>query len=171
MFASRRLRDDAIEQQIPALRRFARSLVRDRDRADDLVQECLVRALSGWPTLRSADRLRPWLFSILYNVFLMEVRRMTGRETLPLETVALTGCQGDQELAAEAARVMRIIERLPDDHRAVLLLIAVEDMSYGEAATVLGVPTGTVMSRLSRARERLRALVGGGNLVPLRRTK
>lgn len=70
-----RSRGDAIERHVPALRRFARSLETDKDRADDLVQECLVRALSAWPTLRSRDRLRSWLFSILYNAFLMQVRQ------------------------------------------------------------------------------------------------
>lgn len=171
MFASRRTRDEVIERQIPALRRFARSLVRDRDRADDLVQECLVRALSGWPSLRSPDRARAWLFSILYNVFLAQVRQAVGRETVPLDAVELPGAESEQEGVVEAAQIMRMVDRLADEQRAVLLLIAIEDMSYAEAAGVLGVPTGTVMSRLSRARERLRTLLAGGNVVALRRKK
>lgn len=94
-----------------------------------------------------------------------------GRETVPLDAVELPGAESEQEGVVEAAHILRMVDRLADEQRAVLLLIAIEDMSYAEAAGVLGVPTGTVMSRLSRARERLRALLAGGNVVALRRKK
>jgi RNA polymerase sigma factor (sigma-70 family) len=167
-----RSRDDAIERHVPALRRFARSLERDKDRADDLVQECLVRALSAWPTLRSSDRLRSWLFSILYNAFLMQVRH-SKREAamLSLESAAPPDQAFDHASVLGASDVLRAIGCLSEEHRAVLLLVSVEDMTYAETAQTLGIPIGTVMSRLSRAREQLRNILGGQNIVPLRRTQ
>jgi RNA polymerase sigma-70 factor (ECF subfamily) len=167
-----RSRDDAIERHVPALRRFARSLERDKDRADDLVQECLVRALSAWPTLRSRNRLHSWLFSILYNAFLMHTRQSKRQDALlPLDSVDPPDQASDQASALGAADLLRAVDCLSEEHRVVLLLVAVEDMSYAEAADSLGIPIGTVMSRLSRAREQLRNILGGQNIVPLRRTK
>jgi len=167
-----RSRDDAIERHIPGLRRFARSLERDKDRADDLVQECLVRALSGWPALRSSERVRSWLFSILYKAFLMQARQSKRRDgTVPLESVDLPDRSADKAGALEAADVLRAVDCLSEEHRAVLLLVSVDDMTYAEAADTLGIPIGTAMSRLSRAREQLRTILDGRNIVPLRRTK
>ncbi len=165
-------RDDTIEPHIPALRRFARSLEGDRDRADDLVQECLVRALSAWPTLRSTDRVRSWLFSILYNAFLMQTRQSKRRAAmLPLESVDPPGQAYDQVGTLGATDVLRAISTLSEEHRAVLLLVSVEDMSDAEVAKTLRIPIGTVMSRLSRARGQLRNILSGRNIVPLGRTK
>jgi RNA polymerase sigma factor (sigma-70 family) len=168
------MRDDVqIEQLIPALRRFAWGLCRDPNDADDLVQDCVERALSRWHLRRPDGNLRAWLFTILYNEFINGRRRLARRgpvasiDDLPMEP----GVQEDQEQNLHVKDVMDGIDKLPPDHRAVILLVGAEDLSYEEAARVLGVPIGTVMSRLSRARERLRGLLNHDPPVPLRRVK
>jgi RNA polymerase sigma-70 factor, ECF subfamily len=153
-----------IEAQIPGLRRFACALLRgDRERADDLVQDTLERALSRWHLRRPGGELRGWLYTILYNRFLSEQHRVQRRglhNTLTEET-QLPGVDGGQDSALEHRDLLRAFSALPEEQRSVLLLIGVEDLSYAEAARVLGVPIGTVMSRLSRARERLRHQLNG----------
>jgi RNA polymerase sigma-70 factor (ECF subfamily) len=153
-----------IEAQIPGLRRFACALLRgDRHRADDLVQDALERALSRWHLRRSEDNVRGWLYTILYNRFLTEQSRLKRRGvhgTLTDDT-EVPGIAGGQEAALEHRDLLRAFSALPEEQRTVLLLIGVEDLSYDEAARVLGVPIGTVMSRLSRGRERLRQQMYG----------
>jgi RNA polymerase sigma factor (sigma-70 family) len=158
---------DLIEPHIPGLRRFACALVRgDRERADDLVQESLERALSRWHLLRTRNDSRGWLFTILYNHFLSDQHRLQRRGAHDaLGEVAearLPRVYGGQESALEHRDLLRAFSALPEEQRSVLLLIGVDDLSYEEAARVLGVPIGTVMSRSSRGRERLRHLVEGG---------
>jgi RNA polymerase sigma-70 factor, ECF subfamily len=156
-----------IEAHIPGLRRFACALLRgDRQNADDLVQDCLERALSSWHLRRAEGNLRGWLYTILYNRFLSE-RHRRGRRGVPdasLEAAEaeLPGVDGGQHWALEQRDLLRAFAGLPEEQRSVLLLIGVEDLTYGEAARVLGVPIGTVMSRLSRGRERLRHYMNGG---------
>jgi RNA polymerase sigma factor (sigma-70 family) len=167
-----------VEPLIPALRRYARVLVRNRATADDLVQDCLERAVSRWQQRRDGD-VRAWLFAILHNLAVDQFRKTTarGRHVTIDETN-----EGDfGEAAAQEHRLMyqdalNKLARLPEEQRAVLLLVAVEDLSYADAAKVLNVPIGTVMSRLSRARERLQQEIGGvteapGNVVPMRSVK
>ncbi len=157
----------SIEAHIPGLRRFARALVRgDRERADDLVQDCLERALSRWQLRRAEGDLRGWLYTILYNRFLSEQHRQTRRgvhstlnEAVELE---LPPIRGGQDQALEHRDLLRSFAALPEEQRSVLFLVGVEDLSYEQAARVLGVPIGTVMSRLSRGRERLRQLMNRG---------
>lgn len=154
--------ESLITQQIPRLRRYARALTGDRAAADDLVQDTLERALSRFHLWRQGSDLRAWLFTIMHNVFVNQVRSRARRYHESLET----------EPAAEAVRapepdwielrdIANALSRLPQEQRAVVLLVGLEQFTYDEAARVLGVPIGTVMSRLSRARERLRALLGG----------
>lgn len=148
-----------IEAQIPGLRRFAYALLRgDRHRADDLVQDALERALSRWHLRRSQDNVRGWLYTILYNRFLTEQSRLKRRGVhgALTDTTEVPGIAGGQESALEHRDLLRAFSTLPEEQRTVLLLVGVEDLSYDEAARVLGVPIGTVMSRLSRGRERLR---------------
>jgi RNA polymerase sigma-70 factor (ECF subfamily) len=165
--AAMRDQTSLIEAHIPGLRRFARALLRgDRQSADDLVQDCLERALSGWHLRRAEGDLRGWLYTILYNRFLSE-RYRQGRRGVPeasLEAAEaeLPGVDGGQHWALEQRDLLRAFAGLPEEQRSVLLLIGVEALSYGEAARVLGVPIGTVMSRLSRGRERLRHYMNGG---------
>lgn len=165
-----------VEPLIPSLRRYARALMRDRTAADDLVQDCLERAVSRWHQRRDGS-VRAWLFTILHNLAITQFRQATSRgRHMPIDDL------GGQELASAAVQeqgliyqdVLGKLARLPEEQRAVLLLVAVEDLSYADAAKVLGVPVGTVMSRLSRARERLQQemdAVGPRNVVALRSLK
>jgi RNA polymerase sigma-70 factor (ECF subfamily) len=145
---------------IPRLRRYARALVGDRAAADDLVQDTLERAWAKLHLFRQGSDLRAWLFTVMHNVHVNQVR--AARPTDPLEDempeLAQRAVQGD-------ALVVRDLERalatLPAAQREVLLLVALEDLSYEETANVLGIPIGTVMSRLARAREKLRVLMTG----------
>jgi RNA polymerase sigma factor (sigma-70 family) len=152
-----------VEPLIPALRRYARSLLRNRTGADDLVQDCLERAISRWPQRRDGE-VRSWLFAILHNLAIDRFRKAANRGThIPIDDAAENefGEAATQEQKLMYRDVMTKLSRLPEDQRAVLLLVAVEDLSYADAAKVLGIPIGTVMSRLSRARERLQQELDG----------
>src|ERR1700738_4803267 len=153
-----------IEAQIPGLRRFACALLRgDREGADDLVQDALERALSHWNLRRNQGNLRGWLYTILYNRFLSNQHRVRrpGPHDAFTEETELPGADGGQQSALEHRDLLRAFAALPEEQRTVLLLVGVEDLSYQEAARVLGVPIGTVMSRLSRGRQRLRRSMYG----------
>jgi RNA polymerase sigma-70 factor, ECF subfamily len=157
----------AIEAHIQGLRRFARSLLRgDLEGVDDLVQDSLERALSHWNKRHRDGDLRRWLFTILHNRFLTEQSRRRRESThRRLDDVAeedLPRFDGAQEPALAYRDLLRGFAELPYDQRAVLLLIVAEDFSYEEAAQVLGIPIGTVMSRLSRGRDRLRRYMSEG---------
>ena len=149
---------------MPALRRYARSLVRDRQEVDDLVHDCLVRALDQLHTRREEGDLRAWLFTIMHNLFVSRARRNKARaRTVSLEEVnqddLAVGSTQDGHM--QARDLVRALDDLSEEQRSVLLLVTVEDLSYAQVAQVLGIPIGTVMSRLSRARERLRQLMEG----------
>lgn len=148
-----------MEACIPALRRYAASLLRDRQDADDLVHDTVVRALDRIHTRSTEADIRPWLFTILHNLFVSQTRRprfSRARATLDEAKEAEISVRADQEDPLHWRDLMRALDSLPDEQRTVILLVSVEDLSYSEAARVLGVPVGTVMSRLSRARARLR---------------
>jgi RNA polymerase sigma factor (sigma-70 family) len=167
-----------VEPLIPALRRYACALVRNRATADDLVQDCLERAVSRWQQRRDGD-VRAWLFSILHNLAVDQFRKTAarGRHVAIDETSENSfGEAAAQEHRLMYQDVLNKLAGLPEEQRTVLLLVAVEDLSYADAAKVLNVPIGTVMSRLSRARERLQQEIEGvtqapGNVVPLRSVK
>jgi RNA polymerase sigma factor (sigma-70 family) len=152
-----------IEPVIPALRRFAWALTRDRAAADDLVQDCLERAISRWPQRRADREVRPWLFAILHNLAISRLRELKRRgRPEPLEDAppgALALPPG-QEHRLTHHELVRAVGELPEEQRSVLLLVSVEDLSYAEVAEALQIPIGTVMSRLHRARERLRLALG-----------
>jgi RNA polymerase sigma-70 factor (ECF subfamily) len=150
-----------VEPIIPALRRYARGLLKDRETADDIVQDCLERVVMNWSRRRDANA-RSWVFAILHNLAINRIRQDTRRVgTVAIEEMPeATGARAaDQEQTLFGQDVLAAIERLPPDYRSILLLISVEDLSYAEAATVLDVPIGTVMSRLSRAREQLKLIL------------
>jgi RNA polymerase sigma factor (sigma-70 family) len=160
-----------IEPHIPALRRYAFALLRDRDRADDLVQDTLERALSRWLLRRPDGDVRAWLFTILRNLHVSRWRSDRRRNTVDLDAAAVPGVAARQEAALEVHDVLAALDQLPEEQKSLLLLVGVDDFSYDDAARILGMPIGTVMSRLSRARQRLRALVETGKVTLLRRVK
>jgi RNA polymerase sigma-70 factor (ECF subfamily) len=165
---------EAIIAELPRLRRYARALVRDADTADDLVQDCVERSLSRLYQFRAGTDMRSWLFTIMHSIFVNGVSRrkfMVGLDELnPDHEVGLaTPPEQGQGL------VMRDLEaalaRLSDEHREVVILVGLENMTYKQAADIIGVPLGTVMSRLARGRERLGQLMGGDDLIVLRQAK
>ena len=145
---------------IPRLRRYARALVGDRATADDVVQDTLERAWAKLHLYRRGTDLRAWLFTVMHNVHVNRVRASRPTDTLEDEMpeLAQRAAQGDGLLVRDLDRGIAL---LPAEQRAVLLLVTLEEMSYEQVARTLGIPIGTVMSRLSRAREKLRALMQG----------
>lgn len=161
-----------IEPLIPSLRRYARALLRDRDAADDLVQSTLERALSRWRLRRDGGDLRAWMFTILRNLYLDQRRRIARRGVdLELDHFGALADDVGAERALIARDALARLDTLPEEQRSLLLLIGVEDLSYEQAARVLDVPIGTIMSRLSRARAALRRSVETGRGPVLRRVK
>lgn len=151
---------DSIVELIPRLRRYARALAGDRVAADDLVQDTLERAWSKFHLYRRGTDLRAWLFTVMHNVYVNQLR--AARPAAPLDDEMPELAQAARETDTLVLRDLdAAIRRLPPDQREVLLLVALEEMSYDEAAGTLGIPIGTVMSRLSRGRERLRRLMAG----------
>jgi len=147
-------------QHIPRLRRYARALTGDASAADDLVQDTLERALVKQNLWREGTDLRAWLFTVMHNVFVNQVRSAAFSRTVQLDdALADQPQEGSDRL--EIRDLDAALQALPEDQRAVVLLVGLEQMSYDEAARVLEVPIGTVMSRLSRGRERLRRLMQG----------
>lgn len=164
--------DEQLRELMPSLRRFALSLTRHASNADDLVQNCLERALSSVASKRPDGDLRAWLFTILYRQFVDNHRR-TRRYARMLEF--FTGrddAQPSTERTVIAQTTLQAFDQLSTEQRALLLWISVEGLSYQQVADILEVPIGTVMSRLSRARQALRALSEGEITRPvLRRLK
>lgn len=157
------MRTDLIEH-IPRLRRYARALTGDSNRADDLVQDTLERALIKLDLWKPGSDLRAWLFTVMHNLFMNQVRSRHAAESSLDEAMVMPVSGGQMESLA-ARDILSALEQLPEQQREVLLLVGLEQFSYEEAAQVLGVPVGTVMSRLSRARERMRQLLAGGQTV------
>src|SRR6202040_3277415 len=150
-----------LEAQIPRLRRYARALTRDIVRADDLVQSCLTRAIAKQHLWQYGTDLRAWLFTIMHNQHVNDVRRgvregnnveLTKASTLAVESNAVP--------TLELRDLETAIGKLPPEQRQVILLVGLEGMAYEEVAKVLKVPVGTVRSRLSRGRDQLRLLMG-----------
>lgn len=169
------IRPDDMVEMLGPLRRYARTLTRDRDDAEDLVQAALVRALERRTTFRSGagaghsaagqsgSVLRGWLFAILRNVFVdarRSARATQAREAAAADLGAET-VPAAQEGAVRLGQVRDAFFRLPEEQRAALHLVAIEGMSYRDAADALGVPQGTLMSRIGRARAALRAMEAG----------
>ncbi len=151
----------AILAEIPRLRRYARAMLGDRAAADDLVQDTLERAWSRLSQWRAGSDMRAWLFGIMHNLRVDQLRRP--------KLIAQSIDKDDFEVPTRATQTDELelrdldaaLGRLPDEQREVLLLVALEEMSYAEIAATLGIPLGTVMSRLSRGRERLRLIMDG----------
>lgn len=160
--------DDELREMLPRLRRFALWLTRDAGNADDLVQSTLERAISRWSGRRREEALRAWLFAILYRQFL-DSRRRAKRYGSLLERFRRGGDEPwspSPEREVEAQSQLQALEQLPEPQRNLLLWVSVEGLSYQEVARILEVPVGTVMSRLSRARQALRRLGEGETRGP-----
>jgi RNA polymerase sigma-70 factor (ECF subfamily) len=159
------------EEHLPRLRRYALALMRDRMRADDLVQDTLERALRKFSLFRRSTDLRAWLFTIMHNVHVNQIRAaMAAARTQP-DDAGGEPAHAPLDDAATARDISNALQHLAPEHREVILLVGLEQLSYAETARVLDVPIGTVMSRLTRARERLRALMSGETSSTLRRVK
>ena len=151
-----------VKAEIPGLRRYARALTRDLVEADDLVQDCLTRALGKLHLWQQGTDLRAWLFTILHNQYINHVRR-AAREGAAIglsEREPLLARAPQQGSRLDLRDLERAIAKLPSTQRSVILLVGLEGMSYGEVAAVLDVPVGTIRSRVSRGREALRRLTG-----------
>ncbi len=157
-----------IELEIPMLRRYARFLSRNTDQADDLVQECLVRAIKRIDSWQPGTNLQAWLIVILRNIFLNECRR-AKRERVSLEgmrSAETTQIPAQQDVGLMLAELEAAFMSLSDDHREILTLVVIQGMTYEQAAEILGVTMGTIKSRLSRARTRLSEIMNGHEPQP-----
>jgi len=157
---------------IPSLRRYARGLVADVAQADDLVQDTLERGWARLASWQAGTDMRAWLFSIMHNVRIDQLRRNPAQvEEFNVETHAAT-TQDDATMRLQLRDMETALRLLPEDQRAVLLLVGLEELRYEEVAAMLEIPLGTVMSRLARAREKLRTLMDGRPLrAPLKVVK
>jgi RNA polymerase sigma-70 factor (ECF subfamily) len=151
----------AILVVLPRLRRYARALVGERAASDDLVQDTLERAWSRVGQWQAGSDLRAWLFSIMHNLHIDRLRRPGLNERTLDDSDLELPTRATQSDRLDVMDLQTALTRLPHEQRQVLLLIALEEMSYEEVSQTLGIPIGTVMSRLSRGRERLRLLLNG----------
>ena len=163
---------DELEACVPALRRYARALTRNIDHADDLVQDCLERAISRRGLFRPSGPMRPWLFTILVNLH-RNARRTEQRHGKHLNADSLLdlGTPAPQHNHLALAELSRAIDALPLEQKETLLLVTLEGMAYAEAAAILDIPLGTLMSRLGRARAALRQATGETREPHLRSVK
>ena len=153
-----------VEPLLPALRRYARSLMRNREMAEDLMQDCLERVVSRWGQRRSEESTRSWMFAIAHNLAVNRLRQLTQRgphldiEDIDESTLIQPASQEDRLRHGE---LLRALQALPADQLATVVLVCVDGLSYAQAALELDVPIGTIMSRLARARGKLQRALDG----------
>ncbi|MEP9388896.1 RNA polymerase sigma factor [Mesorhizobium sp. KR9-304] len=155
-------RKAAILAEIPRLRRYARALLRDPDSADDLVQDCLERALARMDNWRTGDNPRRWLFTIMHHLFVDQARKTKRRAEvimLTLDDSEAMSSPAEQVESIASREIMDALQAISPERRAALVVVGIEGFSYAEAATMLGIPAGTLMSRVARGREELRGLL------------
>lgn len=160
----------ALTAQLPALRRYAMVLIGNRATTDDLVQDCIERALRQFRTLQHLERIGGWMRTILHNIYIDEIRRHR-RQGLNVNVMDIENTAAGTVAARDPSAVMdldRALASLSIEHRQILLLVGLEGLNYREVANELSIPVGTVMSRLARARERLREALEPA--APLKRT-
>lgn len=150
---------DQLPEHVASLRRYALVLTRHREDAEDLVQECLVRAIAAADTWRPGSDLRVWLFRILHNLHVSGLRKQKVRREATL--VLPEAADGGQHARLELQQTLRALDALPEEQRQPIVLVALQDMSYADAAASLDVPIGTFMSRLGRGRAAMRRIVNG----------
>lgn len=152
---------EEIFDHVRSLRRYALVLTRDSDEAEDLVQEALTKALAGAGLFSPERDLRVWLFSIMHNAHVSRMRRKRTALNARVYLAQEDSRPASQMAHMELRQVLDCLARLPDDQRRAVALVGLESMSYAQAAKVLGVPMGTLMSRLARGREALRRMTDG----------
>ena len=152
-------------EQIPSLRRYSRALTANVYEADDLVQDVLERALRKKSLWHRGHRLRPWLFAIMHNTFVNKVVRQSKQAALQLVSEPVSDTTSDAESLWKKKQLQQAISQLPADQRQVFLMVSLEGFAYKEVANIMETPVGTVMSRLSRARNRLRQLIQPTNSI------
>jgi len=155
----------AILAEIPRLRRYARALVGRSDRADDLVQDALERALLKLENWQTGESPRRWLFTIMHHLFIDQTRRTTRRgeaTMLPLDDREALAQPAAQEETAASREILDALQQISPERRVAIVLVGIEGFSYAEAAIMLAVPAGTVMSRIARGRAELRRLLDDG---------
>jgi RNA polymerase sigma-70 factor (ECF subfamily) len=152
---------ETIAPHIPRLRRYARALTGDQHAADDLVQDTLERAINKHHLWRPGSDLRAWLFAIMHNVFVNQLRARAAHPESALDEDDLPAAQPAQGERLEIRDLEGALALLPAGQREIVLLVGLEQLSYAEVAKALDIPIGTVMSRLFRGRERLRAALTG----------
>lgn len=165
------MRKHPFEEHIPNLRRYALALLRERALADDLVQDTLERALTKFALFRDRTNLRAWLFTIMHNTFINQWHKTSSNKRHAETDAAGVAMADTADEMITAHDMLQALEQLSIEQRTVLLLVGLEQLSYEQAARVLDVPPGTVMSRLARARERLQVLMNGEALPRVRRVK
>ena len=149
-----------IEQEIPRLRRYARALTRNADRADDLVQDTLTRAIAKAHLWQPGTDIRAWLFTIMHNQNVNEVRRaIRDHANVDVDECAKLVATTDPTASRQLRELERALAQMLEEQRQVVLLVGLEGMSYEDAAAILNVPIGTIRSRLSRGRDVLRKLL------------
>ena len=166
-------RNQQLLEQLPALRRYARALTGNQLSADELVQDCYERACGKFSLWRRGSNLRRWLFTIMHNLYVNQLRSEINKPlTTELdEDLLITQASVDTESNSELLALDKALDKLSVPQREVLILVCLEEMSYEEVAHTLNVPLGTVMSRLSRARENLRILMSRPKQAKLKRIK
>ncbi len=157
---------ERITEHIPRLRRYARALVGDPYAADDLVQDTIERAIKKRHLWRPGSDLRAWLFTIMHNVFVNQLRSRRAHPEEALDDDSLPAVAPADGVQLEIRDLQTALAALPPEQRAVVLLVGLEQLTYAEVAAALGIPIGTVMSRLFRGRERLRATLAGAPALP-----
>lgn len=150
-----------LEYCIPALRRYAHSLLYQQDNADDLVQDCLERALNKRSLWKQGSSLRAWLFTMQHNLYVNQLKKQARQPYIISETEDLMHTLEPHQTDTLMRDIDFCIRQLPEEQRQVLLLVSVEGFSYKEVAKIMDIPLGTVMSRLSRARKTLQEIMNG----------
>lgn len=163
--------ESQLVEHIPRLRRYARALCGNSYAADDLVQDALERALIKKSLWRPDSQLRPWLFTLMHNLFVNQVRQHVTSPPMQELDENIRDTSDTPERVIFAQQLQASIRLLPDDQKEVFLLVSLEGFAYEEVAKIVDIPVGTVMSRLSRAREKLRKQLTSQDKVQLRRVK
>lgn len=166
-------RNQLLTEELPSLRRYAYALTGNRQQADELVQDCYLRACSRFHLWRSDNKLRPWLFTIMHNLYVNWIRNNARRtDVMSLEDHEQNmSVKAQQEGVVAVAQLTAQLQQLPPEQRELLLMVSLEGLSYKEVAGIMKIPMGTVMSRLGRARETLRLSMDHTSKTKLKRIK